>query len=111
MALWSQRSWALFALFAEIESDIISERTKEGLQAAKAKGKQLGRPRGPGKSKLDKHRDEIIALLKNGSTKTFVARRYGTTAVNLINWLRKNEIKIKPETHLSPFKLLCNTTG
>ena len=34
---------ALFGLFAEVERDIISERTKEGLAAARAKGKLLGR--------------------------------------------------------------------
>ena len=45
---------ALFGLFAEVERDLISERTKEGLAAAKAKGKLLGRPKGAlGKSKLD----------------------------------------------------------
>ena len=32
---------ALFGLFAEVERDLISERTKEGLAAAKAKGKRL----------------------------------------------------------------------
>ena len=32
---------ALFGLFAEVERDLISERTKEGLAAAKAKGKLL----------------------------------------------------------------------
>lgn len=37
---------ALFGLFAEVERDLIAERTKEGLAAAKAKGKQLGRPKG-----------------------------------------------------------------
>ena len=37
---------ALFGLFAEVERDLISERTKEGLAAAKAKGKRLGRPKG-----------------------------------------------------------------
>ena len=37
---------ALFGLFAEVERDLISERTKEGLAAAKAKGKLLGRPQG-----------------------------------------------------------------
>ena len=37
---------AMFGLFAEVERDLISERTKEGLAAAKAKGKQLGRPKG-----------------------------------------------------------------
>ena len=80
------------AMMAEIERDLISERTKEGLRAARAKGRQLGRPKGPGKSKLDGHRDEIVALLQNGSTKTFVANRYGTTAANLYNWLKKNSV-------------------
>ena len=45
---------ALFGLFAEVERDLISERTKEGLAAAKAKGKRLGRSKGAlGKSRLD----------------------------------------------------------
>ena len=45
---------ALFGLFAEGERDPISERTKEGLAAAKAQGKLLGRPKGAlGKSRLD----------------------------------------------------------
>jgi hypothetical protein len=32
-----------------------------------------------GKSKLDARRIEIEALLRNGATKAFIARRYGTT--------------------------------
>ena len=88
----------MLAMMAEIERDIISERTKKGLLAAKAKGRQLGRPRGPGKSKLDQYREEIESLLKNGSTKSFVAKRYGTTAANLYNWLKKNEIDTSPRT-------------
>jgi len=60
----------MFGLFAEIERDLISERTKQGLQAARAKGKILGRPKGPGKSRLDDFKPEIEALLKNGSSKT-----------------------------------------
>jgi DNA invertase Pin-like site-specific DNA recombinase len=83
------------ALFAEIEKDLLSARTKEGLQAARAKGKLLGRPKGPGKSKLDPMRQEIIALLSNGSTKKYVADRYKTTPANLQNWLKKNKIKIE----------------
>ena len=79
----------LFGLFAEIERDLISERTKQGLIAARAKGKQLGRPRGSGKSKLDKFKPEIAALLKNGSTKTFIAKRYGTSISNFYKWLGK----------------------
>ena len=33
---------AMIGLFSEIERDLISERTKEGLAVAKAKGKVLG---------------------------------------------------------------------
>ena len=86
-----------FSIASEIERDLISKRTKEALKARKAAGVILGRPKGPGKSKLDKHRDEIIALLKNGSTKAFVARKYSTTKPNLYNWLKKNKIDAKPE--------------
>jgi len=86
-----------FSIASEIERDLISKRTKEALKARKAAGVKLGRPKGPGKSKLDKYRDEIIALLKNGSTKAFVARKYGTSKPNLHNWLKKNKIDAKPE--------------
>ena len=85
-----------FSIAAEIEHDLISKRTKEALKARKAQGIKLGRPKGAGKSKLDKHREEIIALLKNGSTKKYVAKKYGTTSPNLINWIKKNNIDAKP---------------
>lgn len=81
----------MLAMFSEIERDLISQRTKEGLRAVQARGIKLGRPKGPGKSKLDPHNEEIIALLNNGSTKKFIATRYGTTQANLHNWLKKNE--------------------
>ena len=45
-----------FSMAAEIERDLISARTKEALKARKAAGKPLGRPKGPGKSKLDIYR-------------------------------------------------------
>ncbi len=82
-----------FSMAAEIEHDLISQRTKEGLRARKAAGKPLGRPKGPGKSKLDKYRPEIKALLANGSTQKFIANRYGTTEANLHNWLKKHGLK------------------
>jgi DNA invertase Pin-like site-specific DNA recombinase len=82
----------MLAMFAEIERDLISERTKEGLRARKAAGVVLGRPKGPGKSKLDKYEKEIVSLLRNGSTKTFVAKRYNTSLPNLFNWLKQNKL-------------------
>jgi len=82
----------MFAMIAEIERDLISERTKEGLRARKASGVKLGRPKGRGKSKLDIYKDEIISMLNNGSTKTFIARKYGTSVPNLHNWLKRNTV-------------------
>ena len=57
-----------FSMAAEIERDLISQRTKEALQFKKAQGMKLGRPKGVGKSKLDAFKPEIESLLANGST-------------------------------------------
>ena len=81
-----------FSMAAEIEHDLISQRTKEALRVRKAAGMKLGRPPGPGKSKLDKFKPEIEALLANGSTQKFIAKRYKTTEANLHNWMKKNKI-------------------
>ena len=53
-------------------------------------------PKGPGKSKLDKHRPEIEALLANGSIQKFIAMRYNSSPANLANWMKKHGIK-KPK--------------
>lgn len=82
-----------FTMAAEIERELISQRTKEALRAKKASGVKLGRPKGPGKSKLDKFQPEIEGLLANGATQKFIAQRYDTTEANLHNWLKKRKIK------------------
>ena len=59
---------AIYSYFAEAEREYISLRTKQGLAAAKAKGKLLGRPKGS-KNKirvLDPHRDQIKEFLQLG---------------------------------------------
>jgi DNA invertase Pin-like site-specific DNA recombinase len=81
-----------FSMAAEIERDLISSRTTEALRHRKAQGMKLGRPPGPGKSKLDQFRPEIEALLLNGSSQRFIAKRYKTTEANFSNWMKKNNI-------------------
>lgn len=82
-----------FSMAAEIERDLLSQRTKEALAARKRAGVKLGRPRGIGKSKLDLYRPEIEALLANGSTQKYIASRYHTTEANLSRWIAKHKLK------------------
>lgn len=79
-----------FSMLAEVERQLISERTKAGLQAARARGKLLGRPKGAGRSRLDEHKEAIIEDLKRGVPKAKVARRYKTSPANLYNWINKH---------------------
>jgi DNA invertase Pin-like site-specific DNA recombinase len=85
----------VFAMAAEIERDLLSQRTKEALAARKHAGVKLGRPQGVGKSKLDQHRPEIESLLNNGATQTYIAQRYQTTEANLSQWLEKHGLRRK----------------
>lgn len=85
-----------FAMAAEIERDLISQRTTEALAARKQQGMPLGRPKGVGKSKLDAYETEITALLKNGATRTWIARKYGTTRRNLSHWMKQHRIVAEP---------------
>ena len=84
----------VFSIASEIERDLISKRTKKALRARKVAGVRLGRPKGVGKSKLDEFKEEIIALLRNGSSKKFVADRYGSSQVKLYSWLNKNNLNV-----------------
>ena len=85
---------ALFGLFAEIERDLIAERTKEGLAAAKAKGKQLGRPKGSlGKSKLDGKEEEITQLLQKKVSKASIARIVDVDPMTLENFIRTRKLQ------------------
>ena len=82
----------IFSLLAELERDLISERTKTALAQAKAAGKKLGRPKGPGKSKLDGREDEIKDLLSKGVTKANIARILGVAWGTLDNHIKKKKL-------------------
>ena len=83
----------MFGLFAEIERDLISERTREGLVAARAKGKVLGRPKGShGSSKLDGKEDEIMMLLTKKVSKASIAKILGVSRSTLLYFIRSREL-------------------
>ena len=88
---------ALFGLFAEVERDLISERTKEGLATARAAGRLLGRRKGSlGKSKLDGKEAEIRMLLEKEVSKASIAKIMEVSSTNLRHFIRTR--KLTPET-------------
>ena len=89
----------VFGMSAEIERDLISERTKEALRVRKEAGMKLGRPKGSGKSKLDPFKEEIVALLKTGSRQNYIAKKYGVTPPALSQWIKKHGLNVQPDIH------------
>ncbi len=68
---------AIYSYFAETEREFISVRTKQGLEAAKAKGVRLGRPKGSKNVKsrrLDPFRDQIKQFLIQGVTMRSISK-------------------------------------
>lgn len=85
----------MFSLFAEIERDLISERTKAGLARARAEGKLLGRPKGTkGKSRLDGREEEIRGLLAKGVSKASIAKIMDVSAPTLHHFLKSRGITL-----------------
>ncbi len=84
---------AMFGLFSEIERDLISQRTIEGLARAKRDGKKLGRPKGTlGRSKLDGKEVEIKQLLEKGINKTAIAKLMDVSRPTLLNFVKTRKL-------------------
>ncbi len=85
----------MFSLFAELERDLISSRTKEALAARKIMGIVLGKPKGIiQKSKFDAHVPKIKELLSVGLSVRKIARVLGyTNHISLNTYLKKRKIK------------------
>ena len=87
-----------FGLAAEIERGLISSRTKEALALRKAQGIKLGRKQGQQvKSKLDKHKDEIIELLRKGVNVTAISKIFECGRTTLSHYIKSRKLKEKAE--------------
>lgn len=82
-----------FSLSAEIERNLISQRTKEALARIKASGRKLGRDFGCKNKKhvLDGKEDEIIRLFGRGMPKTKIAKIMGVSSRTIYNFLISNK--------------------
>jgi DNA invertase Pin-like site-specific DNA recombinase len=85
----------LFASLAEFERDIIRERTKAGLEAARARGRKGGRPKGLSKEAQDK---AIVAetLYKQGKMSvTEICKHLKIARSTLYKYLRYRGVKLR----------------
>jgi DNA invertase Pin-like site-specific DNA recombinase len=91
----------LLALFAEIERDFISLRTKEALAAKKAQGAILGKPKGTIQASMyDKDRPRIEELLSLGVPQKRIIEhhlKYGTTK-SLSYYIRTRGLRKQPHS-------------
>ena len=78
-----------FSLAAEIERQLISQRTKESLKRLKDEGKHLGRPYGFSYKKLKKKHKKIVELLNQNVSKAEIARRMKCTWSTLHRYIKE----------------------
>ena len=87
----------LFSLFSELERDMISLRTKEALQAKKAEGVRLGKPKGTlQKRKFDGDIEKIKELLAYELSARKIAKVLGYTShIALNTYINKRALRQK----------------
>lgn len=84
-----------FALAAEIERNLISQRTREALAVRKAKGIRLGRPPGSSKKKLlfCKHTETVMRMTAEGRSLSEIAKLLGIHRNTLRKYLLEMKMK------------------
>lgn len=71
----------MLAALAEMERDLLVERTQAGLARAKSEGKTLGRP---SKTTVEQ-RAEIVSKYSSGESVSALARAYSVSRANILN--------------------------
>lgn len=80
----------IFSLVAEMERQLISQRTAESLKRLKDEGKHLGRPFGFTYNKLKNKHQKIIELLEKNVSKAEIARSIGCSWITLHRYIQKH---------------------
>ena len=86
-----------FGLTAEVERELISQRTKEALARKKSEGFTLGRPLGR-KSvnlKLSDHETEIRSLLDKNISKSAIARKFGVCRKTVALFIKNRLLQVE----------------
>lgn len=75
----------VMSALSQFERDLIAERTKEGLKAARARGRSGGRPR----LGSDRDKQQALAMYRaNVMTNTEIAQKFNVSLSTLNRWIR-----------------------
>jgi len=100
-----------FGLSAQIERQLISERTKQGLAVARAKGKRIGRQKGEAVYyvKLRKYQADIMNKADKGQSINSLAKEYNVRWGTMKNFIvrfskmkKPRPLRVKPRKHGHP---------
>lgn len=82
----------MLAAMAEMERDLLIERTQAGLARAKAQGKTLGRPT----RTTDAQRKEIREQIAKGATISALSRIYGVSRASIMRIAKPEGVNTQP---------------
>ncbi|WP_299500461.1 recombinase family protein [uncultured Roseobacter sp.] len=86
--------FTVVSAFCEFERRALSQRTKEGMAAAKARGKRIGRPPKLNSDQLD----AVLAQVRSGSTLTQIARSVGMAPWSLSRAMKRGGKSYRPKS-------------
>ena len=86
---------AILSAFAEMERDLISQRTIEGLKRRKADGVQLGRPVGSKnrKTKMSNQYDNVLKMLQSGMLRNQIAKELHVSFFTVNKYIKSTDLQ------------------
>lgn len=87
----------VLAGIAEFERELIQDRIRSGIAAAKARGKQLGRHYGQ-RPKSDRLTPKVLALIAEGRSYRLVGREVGLSKNTVADIVKRNRIPVSDKT-------------
>ena len=83
----SQLVFNIMGAFAQFERDLISDRTKQSLQAKREVGIILGRP----KTYSNEFREEVVSYYKQGNSMEKTRKKFGISAATVHRFVKAGE--------------------
>lgn len=95
----------IMAGISEFERDIIRERVKSGLAAARARGKTLGRRKGFNPS--DRQANTVLNLIRDGQSYRVIARKLNISKTTIGKIVKQQKLNQSDNSPLVASQLVC----